>query len=246
MDLKSEVGSRISFLLEEKGIQQKDFADRIGITNIHLSKVIHGENGVTLQRLEEICISLNISLAEFFSTFTSEALPAPLAANSLLLKCAGLTSDDIHILEVIADHLQKRKKKQAEDSLYFSPIAGAAAAGLPLNDAADPDAAVSVPRKYLDTDRYRIFTARGDSMEPKIPNGSCVVAQLGDPPQNGEIAVIRISSLADDEYTIKRFYVHGDQAELKSINAKYSPMIYPLSEIQSAARVVHYLPSASL
>lgn len=245
MDLKARIGSRIAFLLAEKGIQQKDFAACIGVTNIHLSKVIHGENGVTLQRLEEICNALNVSIAEFFSTFTNESYSVPLSTNTLLMKCAGLSDSDIRTLEIISDHLRKTKEKGVDLPIGFAHISGAAAAGLPLCDAADPDAVVPVPRKYLDADRFRIFTARGDSMEPKIPDGSCVVVSLGDSPQDGDVAVVRLSSLAEDEYAVKRFYRRGDQAELRSINERYEPMFYPLAEIQSAERVVDYLPPPS-
>jgi SOS-response transcriptional repressor LexA len=80
-------------------------------------------------------------------------------------------------------------------------------------------------------------------MEPRIPNGSYVVIQRDMPPNDGDIAVVRVASIGDDEYAIKRFYRRGDRVELRSINPAYSPMVYAASDVQSANRVVAYLPA---
>ena len=245
MDLKTLIGSRIAFLLEKKGIQQKDFAAKIGVSEIHMSKVIHGENGVTLKRLEEICEQLNVSFAEFFSTFSDNTRSSTLVENSLLIKCESLSPADIHTLEAVADRLRELKSyPSSDDKIAF--LSGSAAAGLPLCDAADPDDRVAVPSKYCDSSRYLIFKARGDSMEPRIPDGSYVVIQRDTPPNDGDISVVRVASSGDDEYAIKRFYRHGDRVELRSINPAYHPMFYDASAVLSADRVVAFLPAPSV
>ena len=242
--LKTETGLRIAFLLEQKGIQQKDFAREIGVTDIHLSKVIHGENGVTFKRLEDICTALNISLAEFFSTFSGDKSAFPLYAKSLIAKIEKLSIDDIHILEDIVDGLNKLNRTNTIN-MDEAHVSGSAAAGRPLCDEADADSSVAVPRKYCDSSRYLIFQARGDSTVPRIPDGSYVVIQRDAPPEDGDIAVVRVASSGDDEYAIKRFYRRGDRVELRSFNPAYAPMIYPADDVQSADRVVAFLPVPS-
>lgn len=125
--------------------------------------------------------------------------------------------------------------------LGYAYVSGAAAAGMPILDQADEDDTIAVPSKYLDASRYHIFRAVGDSMEPRIPAGSCVVVQCDDAPADGEIAVVRLSSSGEDEYVIKRVYRQGDMIELRSINAKYPPRFVHAGEVLEASRMLHLI-----
>lgn len=127
--------------------------------------------------------------------------------------------------------------------MYLASVSGSAAAGAPLYDPADSDAVLAVPQKYCDSSRYLIFQARGDSMEPRIRNGSYVVARRGESPGNGDIAVVRVASGGEDEYVVKRFYRMGDTVELRSINKKYAPIKVSPDALLSADRVVACLPA---
>lgn len=123
---------------------------------------------------------------------------------------------------------------------YLMPVSGQAAAGLPLySELADRDS-VPVPQKYCN-DRYLVIQAKGNSMEPRIKDGSYVVAQRHTCPEQGSLAVVYIDGLVSDEYVIKLFYDRGDTAELRSYNPDYRPMIYPMSQIIRAERIVHLI-----
>lgn len=71
-------------------------------------------------------------------------------------------------------------------------VSSFAAAGSPLFDD-DIDEFVPVPPKYIDSDRYVIIRAKGDSMEPTIRNGDYVVAYRNNPdPLQGDIALVSV------------------------------------------------------
>lgn len=123
-------------------------------------------------------------------------------------------------------------------------VSGLAAAGVPLYDEGDAEETVSVPPRYLDRDRYFIIKAKGDSMEPRIMDGDYVVVERNADPAPKEIALVRVADETLEEgYTIKRYNRTSDKIELLSINPAYDPMVYPLSALRSAERVVHIIRS---
>jgi len=123
-------------------------------------------------------------------------------------------------------------------------VSGIAAAGAPLYDEGDAEETVAVPPKYLDRDRYFIVKAKGDSMEPMIMDGDYVVVERCTPPSPRQIALVRVEDNSLEEgYTIKRYVQTSDEIELLSINQAYDPMVYPLSALRSAERVVHIIRS---
>lgn len=60
-------------------------------------------------------------------------------------------------------------------------------------------------------------------MEPRIHSGDVVIVQKDVPPENGEVALVRLAGLADDEYTIKRVYLSNGVITLRSYNPALSP-----------------------
>ena len=65
--------------------------------------------------------------------------------------------------------------------------------------------------------------AKGDSMEPTIPNGSYVLIREQPEVENGEIAAVLING--DTEATLKRVKRQGDTVFLMPDNPKYEPYI---------------------
>ena len=122
----------------------------------------------------------------------------------------------------------------------FMPVSGLAAAGAPLYEESDGSESVSVPQHYCN-DRFFVVQAEGDSMEPDIMDGDYVVVQRSLRPENGEIALVRVDGKAIEEYTIKCFYDHMLEIELRSRNTAYQPMFYPITHVISAEKVVHII-----
>lgn len=120
-------------------------------------------------------------------------------------------------------------------------IEGEAAAGIPITAVLETDSFVSVPEKYLD-ERYFIVRARGDSMEPMIPNGACCVFQRDVSLEDSAIALVQIEGATDQpDDTIKRVYLRGNQIELRSDNPAFAPMFYPAQSVQIAGILVAVL-----
>lgn len=67
------------------------------------------------------------------------------------------------------------------------------------------------------------LTAKGDSMEPKIPNGSDVLIRLQNDVEDGEIAAVLVNG--DSEATLKRVKKQGDIVMLVAENNAYAPYI---------------------
>ena len=65
--------------------------------------------------------------------------------------------------------------------------------------------------------------AKGDSMEPKIPNGADVLIRHQDTVEDGEIAAVLVNG--DTEVTLKRVRYQGDAVMLVAENAIYPPYI---------------------
>lgn len=120
------------------------------------------------------------------------------------------------------------------------PIAGLAAAGVPLYAESDGEDSVSVPQQYCD-DRFFVVQAKGNSMEPDVMDGDYVVVQRSTKPSNGELALVRIDGKAIEEYTIKCFYEHPSKIELRSYNEEYKPMFFPIKHVISAEKIVHII-----
>lgn len=67
------------------------------------------------------------------------------------------------------------------------------------------------------------LTVKGDSMEPKIPDGSDVLIRMQDDVEDGEIAAVLVNG--DSEATLKRVKKQGDIVMLVAENTNYAPYI---------------------
>lgn len=52
--IKKEIGKRIDFIRIEKNISKSDFAKLLNISFQHLSQVINGENGLSIEKVIEL------------------------------------------------------------------------------------------------------------------------------------------------------------------------------------------------
>ena len=59
--MKYEIGSRIRKYREERGLSQKQFAEKIGVSNIRVSNWEQGINRPDADILANICIALDVS-----------------------------------------------------------------------------------------------------------------------------------------------------------------------------------------
>lgn len=254
-----DIGERIRDLLKIRRLSQTELARALDVADSFVSNMIHGKAKISLDNLSSICAFLDISLAEFFApTAVSEQEPQYMI--DFLSYCRKLSSNDIEALIPIVKRLEVLRNQHCADSkvadmpqrktgfhdhFYSTHVRGEAAAGLPVYSPADwNDDQIAIPEKYSDPERFFPIRARGDSMEPRIHSGDIVIVQKDAPAENGEVALVRLAGLADDEYTIKRVYLSNGILTLRSYNPAYPPMTYSAEDVRSCDRVVHVMRHA--
>lgn len=244
-----EIGPYLRAALKQRGMTQKELASAMGMTKEHISTLCLNKRRPSLDTLEKICSILDMSYSEFFTTQNSSRTVS-LSDNEYNLLCDYRHLDDIErrAVSTLTMTLRSGHPKHTEKNhlpVYKREVSGLAAAGQPLFSTIE-DEYIAVPQKYMDSTRYLIVKAKGDSMEPDIQNGDYIIAEINSIPNQGEISLVSVDSpCPNSEYTIKKFYRYGDQVELHSLNAKYNPMVYPISDIKSARRVVYVIPKTS-
>jgi len=81
--------------------------------------------------------------------------------------------------------------------------------------------------------------AKGDSMEPTIPNGSYVLIREQPEVEYGEVAAVRVNG--NTEATLKRIKKHGNTILLMPDNPKHDPIVVdennPITVIGKAVKV---------
>lgn len=236
-----DIGARLVFLLKEKHITQKSLAERSGLTPSYINQICNGKKVPTLDALGSLCDALSISISDFFSD-KSETAPARLTTreHQLIENFRSLYDYEQDFFFDMVKNL-RQKHRQALNTMPISVwrnTDGYSAAGSPLFDATI-DSCVQINPKYRDPERYKIICVRGNSMEPDISNGDFVVVARYTQADQGNIALVHLESdNSDGEYTIKKFYHYGDHAELRSINPECQTMVYPISSIISAEKIV--------
>ena len=68
--------TRIKDVCQQKGITQKDLADKLGITDISLNKTLRGEYP-QLQSLEKIAKALGVPITELFESDPADVVQCP-------------------------------------------------------------------------------------------------------------------------------------------------------------------------
>lgn len=233
-----QIGDFLNAVLDEKSISKKELSTLTGLTPSYISQICLNKKVPTLETVQKICDVLSISLRDFFSFSQPDDDTILLTPNerAYIRTIRSLPKNERAAVWAMVSALSGITPlvSATHKALAFPQrsVDGYAAAGSPLFDDTNRDDTVQVPEKYLDRNRYFIVQARGNSMVPRINDGDYVVVEKEAEPAPGETALVRIDGIASDEYTIKRFYVRGDQIELRSFNPDFSPMCYPLEELK--------------
>ena len=108
------------------------------------------------------------------------------------------------------------------------PLLGIVAAGEPIEAIENPEP-IEVPASLLGPGERYALRVRGDSMiEDGIHDGDLIVVRRALEADDGRTVV----AVVDGEATLKRFYRHGAQVELRAANAALRPMRFPASRVQ--------------
>lgn len=236
-----DVSWRIKNLIRERGFTQKQFAEKIGLSQGFISELSSNKKSPNLETLELICNALDISLSDFFKPYDPHSTDLSPYVESLILKCKRMSRDHVQLLNSIASHLSDQVSFSPESELSVLPLLGSAAAGDPLNAPAFADESVMVPRMYADQDQYFAITAKGDSMSPRIMDGDFVIVKHQAEPELNDVVLIRSSDVGEDGYAVKILKAANRNVSLRSVNPEYPVLTLPAERVLSLEKVVHII-----
>ncbi len=108
------------------------------------------------------------------------------------------------------------------------PLLGTVAAGYPIEAVEVPDS-IEVPESFLGNGQNFALKVRGDSMiDEGIREGDVLIICKRSHAENGQTVV----ALIDGEATVKKFYLHGDEVELRPANTQMQSIHLPAAEVE--------------
>ncbi|MBC6972580.1 helix-turn-helix domain-containing protein [Bacillus sp. Xin] len=136
-------------------------------------------------------------------------------------------------IQLLADYFKVNRSDLTEDkpsNLYDAnvhpvkvPILGKIACGLPICAEENFEGFRYETSDILPQGEIYYLEAKGNSMEPTIPNGAFVLIRKQDDVENGEIAAVLVNG--DTEATLKRVKKQGNVVILMPDNPSYEPII---------------------
>ncbi|WDV06123.1 LexA family protein [Lysinibacillus irui] len=136
-------------------------------------------------------------------------------------------------IQLMADYFNIRRSDLTEEqptnlievqpNFVKIPILGVIACGEPIIAQQNVEGYLYEFSELLPTGNIFALVAKGDSMEPTIPNGSKVLIREQSEVEYGEIAAVLVNG--DTEATLKRVKKQGDTILLMPDNPKHEPYI---------------------
>jgi len=95
-------------------------------------------------------------------------------------------------------------------------------------DNLQPGEGVRIPTTYKAQKHTYALRVRGDSMEPKFPEGAIIIVEPEEAPNPGSYVIVRVNG--DNSATFKQLVQDGDRQYLKPLNPRY-----PIMELKEDA-----------
>lgn len=122
------------------------------------------------------------------------------------------------------------------------PLIGRVAAGEPLLIDEHVEDLIDVPGFLRRDDGDFVLRVKGDSMiGVGIFDADLIVVHPQAESRDGEIVVVRVTGIGDDEATAKRLYRDGRKVRLESENDNHEPIIVSADQVELVGRVVGVL-----
>lgn len=117
------------------------------------------------------------------------------------------------------------------------PFLGVVAAGTPIEAVEIPEA-IDVPESFLGRGNNFALRVRGDSMiDEGIREGDILIITRQAHAENGQTVVAMVRG----ESTVKKFYQHGEEIELRPANDQMKPFRISASDVEILGTVVGLL-----
>lgn len=140
-----------------------------------------------------------------------------------VLQKAGLIERDASLTRALRPrNADADRPTPPSRGVRYAPLLGRVAAGEPIFAAENIEDTLMLPAELFPDGELFMLQVKGDSMiEDGILDGDLVVVQRQQTANNGDIVV----ALLGDEATVKRFYRHDDDIELRPANSAMQPII---------------------
>lgn len=211
-----ERGEKLTKIIKEKKLTVSSLAKKAKIPYTTLRSMI--ENNLvnsSVDNVIKICKPLGISVEELIES--NETI------ETILNKPSNMISLQPNLIKI--------------------PIIGEIACGEPLLAEEQIIGHVLEFAENVPCGELFALKAKGNSMEPTIPNGATVIVRIQNEVENGEIAAVLLNG--DTEATLKRFKKQNDFAMLIPDNNNYDTIIidpnHPAMIIGKAVRVIRDL-----
>jgi repressor LexA len=155
------------------------------------------------------------------------------ADQDMLFKIASILDVSINDLFPSIKNISPQNLIPINSGLIKIPVIGEIACGEPILASQNIEEFIYEPSDTLPNGEIFALKAKGDSMEPTIPNGAIVLIREQNEVAYGEIAAVLVNG--DLEATLKRIKKQGDTVFLMSDNPKYEPYII---DEQNPARII--------
>ena len=195
---------RLTQLMEEKNFTQVELAEKIGITNVTISRYLSGERKPRVEIVAKLAKELNTTV------------------DYLLGNSDAFSKDNIvEAMMKISQHQHKR----------LLPVLGTVKAGYNylaeenIIDYIEPSMNITDPANYFG------LVVKGDSMAPLFDEGDYLIVHKTDGDFNtGDIGIVLING---DEATVKKLVKTESGIELQAFNPYYPAKKYTYEEMQN-------------
>lgn len=209
------LAQRIKILRKELGLNQTEFAQKIGITQTSLSQIEGEKNGISYDVFKSIVSQFNVS-----PMWLMEGIGSMLSSFDSASSSLGSARDDKRsVLPLVV-----QVSDDQEENIVM--VDKKAAAGY-LQHQQDPEYIAKLPSFRLPGyygKTFRAFEITGDSMLPGIFPGDMIVGSYVESLKDIHVGEVYIVVTDDGSIVAKRISARiNDLFELKSDNAVYSP-----------------------
>lgn len=237
-----EIIERIKYVREKHNLNQKEFANLIGVSQGNVGDWERGRSLPSTSVIVKIVNQFNISADwlligntcikenqkyNFLENLNKEELNSIERFSKFLIWDRDNASvDDINLEYTSKQVVSKHHLLKENKEVIYIPYIGNAAAGDPLEIIEYPEGKLPVENKSSYYNAF-IIKAKGDSMiEAGINDGDLVIVKPQPVVENGEMALVDINN----EATIKHFYLLNGQVELRPANPNYNTLNYSLKD----------------
>lgn len=193
--------SNLKYLRTKKGLEQRDISEMLGLKSP--TSVTNWEKGTNMARaghLNDLASYFNIPLQDLVNT--------------------NLQDNDLNNIKL---NITDTKNRYPFTEVVNIPVLGTIACGDPIIAEENIEEYKARPMNEPMNGNLFYLRAKGDSMEPKIPDGSYVLIREQADVENGEIAAVLVNG--DTEATLKKIRKLNDIVLLEAINDTYEPYI---------------------